>query len=231
MENSIQRMLVIPLLNAVLFPDTSLPLLISNKEMIAEILRAEREEDYIAVALTLPNMETQDLVSCNTVTLARPKTLEMREDGSLYVLMQGEKKGELILSLQIKPCIFCSIRILEYASPVQEIWRHQKEVVEIGRALKNWLEEKVFDASHRQAIWQEMVSPQHILHFGALFMIEDIRVKQMILESLNYFEEINLILSVIQRSETNPEHYYFDRNRASNIIEFYDMERKTGTVQ
>lgn len=202
---------ILPLPNIVMFPNTIIPMLIAEPSYIKMIKDCLMTDQSIGISMAEPVREIRGEVSKGTpryspqriATMGKPVLLEENEDGSIRILVKGERRIELLQVEQNLPYLIYRVRTLPDTRELSGMAFDSPHIERLKDILNNWVEDTIEDSLERESFFQTLHSIHHIMDYLSMFMIEDSHVRQLLLENRSLHERIQMLSSLL-RGE-NPE--------------------------
>lgn len=184
------------LFNNVFYPQTIIPLTVNDnvsKEMLMKCF-----EDNLPIALYHPHARSKGVG-----TLGKIIIMDANPDGSLNVVVQGIVRIKLIAMLIQDP--YPQYQIDDY-SDIDEISQTLMDspLERLHHVLENWLNRHVNSARERERFMKDMSSPVKLINNLCMFMIKDIELKLIFLESTSLLDRVRMMnaLLVGEKPET-----------------------------
>lgn len=120
---------------------------------------------------------------------------EQRPDGTRVVLVRGASRVRLVAVLQEKPFIRCQVEPLvdePEATPANLFFLQR-----LKQGLMKWAEETLPDADSRSAFQQGLENPQKVVELYAHYRVQDVDVRQQLLEMADINRRIDLLRRVL----------------------------------
>ncbi|GIL17859.1 MAG: hypothetical protein BroJett040_16100 [Oligoflexia bacterium] len=198
---------VFPLAQVLLYPSSAKPLLITEPRYIQMVHDAIETNTAIAIGFVdEPNQEYVYRAGENlrfvrqVVGYGKPLLIEEREDGSLVIFLQGRGKAVLgkVIARDV-PYIVCE------ATPQEENMDISPEAFQnfltMHRVLISWMKKHVPDADSREQYLSHLKTPDQIIGCYATYLIADKDMQQLVLETNDINEKINIVSGLIASGE------------------------------
>lgn len=194
---------VFPLGNVVFYPSTLKPLNVYEPQYIQMVHDSIRLGVPIAVAY-VDQPDLQYLYEAGAeLTFVRsvagygiPQIVEKKPDGSLLIFMQGKGKVKLgRVQDDTRPYIICE------AAVISEIHQVKNEMLSslgtLTKVLAKWIEKHISNEQSQEQLLKNIRTPEEILGCFASYLVADHDFQQVILESNDINEKINLVSRLI----------------------------------
>lgn len=201
------ELFVFPLGHVVFYPSIAKPLHIFEPRYIQMIQDSQSTGTPIAIGYVDEPDRDYKLESGAPLSFVRPIVgygtpiiLEQRMDGSLGVFLQGAGKARLGKVLERKvPYIVCE------AEPIQE--NHNIDMSQavhfmtINKVLVSWVNTHIQDQVQREHFLKNIRSAEEVIGCFASYIVADHDMQQLILESNDINEKIDLVSGLIRSGE------------------------------
>lgn len=198
---------VFPLGHVVFYPSTSKPLNIFEPRYLQMVRDSLATGTPIAIGhVDEPTQEYQyfsgkDLGFVRQVAgYGHPVILEERSDGSLLIFLQGHGKVRLgAVKEKGSPYIVCEAEVLlenHIVDPGKAV-----AFMTINKVLVSWINTHVPDPVNRDQFLRNIRSPEEVIGCFASYLVADRDMQQLILESDDINEKIQLVGGLIQSGE------------------------------
>lgn len=198
---------VFPLGHVVFYPSISKPLHIFEPRYVQMVRDSISSGTPIAIGyVDEPHQEYtyhygKELPFVRQVAgYGHPLILEEREDGSLLIFLKGTGKVQLGSVVDKKtPYIVCD------AKPIEEnhLMGSQAagEFIFINKVLRNWLEHRIPEPENREHFLRNLQSAEDVIGCYASYLVVDHDMQQLLLESNDINEKIQLVSGLIASGE------------------------------
>lgn len=201
------KVFVLPLGNVVFYPGTSKPLNVVEPHYVQMIQDSLRLNVPVAIGFVDdPSREHYFQYNQNlefvppVVGYGVPLILEVRPDGSLLIFLQGRGKARLGKVLnEGSPYIVCEAEKLVELNDVRP--DHLGSLMTLHKVLVQWVSGHVTDPYQREVFLKNLRQPEEVVGCFASFLVRDNDMQQMILESDNINEKIDLIHGMVASGE------------------------------
>lgn len=194
---------VFPLGNVVFYPSTSKPLNIYEPRYVQMVKDSIQYGTPIAVAFVDEPEQEYSFHYGEALPFVRdvagfghPLILEERPDGSLLIFLQG--KGKVQLGKTVNkgtPYIVCEARAISENHEMQN--RVVQEFVMVNKVLIQWLENHIPEPQNREHFLRNIRSAEEVIGCFASYLVADHDMQQLLLESNDINEKIQLVRSMI----------------------------------
>ena len=223
---------ILPLPNIVMFPNTIIPMLIAEPSYVTMIKDCLITDQSIGISMAEPLRNVKGEINDppryspqRIATMGKPVLLEENEDGSIKILVKGEKRIELLQVEQNIPYLIYRVRTLPDTRETGPLAFESPQIERLKDLLNNWVDDTIQDSLERESFYQTLESIHHIIDYLSMFMVGDRHVRQLLLENRSLHERIqmlssllrgeypdcedNLVVSAMKDFESNElDHYY-----------------------
>lgn len=198
---------VFPLGHVVFYPSTSKPLQIFEPRYVQMVKDSIATGTPIAIGyVDEPNQEyiyqygSQLSFVRSVVGFGVPKILEEHSDGSLLIFLQGKGKAKLGSVIDRgTPYIVCHAEIIpENHTMSSEI---VAEFTTINKVLRKWVETRIPEPRNREHFLRHIQSAEEVIGCYASYLVADHDMQQLLLESNDINEKIQLVTGLIASGE------------------------------
>jgi len=199
------------LFNNVFFPQTIIPLTLSDKTSI-ELLRNCHEKDQNFVLYHPSEREKK------VGTLGKIIAIEKQDDGSITALVQGLARVKLISQEQHLPYpLFLCEDLFDINNEVTFL---DNSIERLHHVLASWLNRHVSSVKERERFMKDLNKPQKLINYLCMFMIKDNELKEILLENTSLPERIRLLDALLKGKSPDTE----DQDMGMAIKSFERME-------
>ncbi len=180
---------VLYLFENVFYPDTIIPLALTDESSQTLIKKAYLEDRKIALLTTHQN--EQFIATVGKVIMLDDQTAPNK----ITAIVSGLERIKLVKRIQEVP-----YPLYEYQNHEDQRTPFIFESDAIGRLFKifeKWMNRHVHNEKDREVFLKEVNSPKKLVYNIALFMIKDIELKILLLESNSLPERINILNAVL----------------------------------
>lgn len=131
-------------------------------------------------------------------TMGKPILLDEHEDGSLKILIKGEKRIELLSTEQNLPYLIYKVRIIPDVRDKTPLTLSSPQIERLRGLLHQWVEDTISDSLERESFFQTLESVHHIVDYLAMFLIGDRHIRQLLLENRSLHERIQVLSSLLR---------------------------------
>jgi len=185
-----------PLEGVVFFPSATLPLNIFEPRYLSMT-------DHLfqhGMPLVLSDLDPTDPESWSPgksliAGMGAVHLFEQRQDGTRVILVRGTSRVRLVSVLEDKPFIRCQVEPL-----LDETELHPGNLFFLQRlkqGLNHWAEETLPDPESRQAFQGGLENPQKVVELYSHYRVQDVDVRQQILELADINRRIDLLRRVL----------------------------------
>lgn len=196
---------ILPLPNIVLFPHTVIPMLIAEPSYIKMVKDCLITDQSIGISMAEPVRDVQGHINDpprytpqRVATMGKPILLEENEDGSIKILIKGEKRIELLQVEQNLPYLIYRVRVIPDKRDNGPLSFEAPHIERLKNILNNWVEDTIEDSLERESFFQTLESVHHIMDYLAMFMVGDRHIRQLLLENRSLHERIQMLSSLLR---------------------------------
>lgn len=203
---------VLYLIENVFYPETIIPLVL-NDEPSKNLIRDAYEKDQI-ISLLPTHTKSKYIATAGKIIV-----LEKREDGTLMAIIQGIERIQLIKKIQDLP-----YPIYEFSFFADDRLPHVLKEGAIDRLFhlfEEWLNRHVSNKKERDVFINEVNTPKKLVNNIALFMVKDIEIKLIFLESTSLSDRINILDAIFTGEKPDNE----DKELAEAIKNFERLDQ------
>lgn len=196
---------IIPLNDIVFFPGTSLYLYLDEQYLIDLALNSIEEDIFVGFALASSYQEilSSSYISRPIFTLGKPELIDKREDGTCEFIVKGVSRAYTGHITQEIPYIKCTFEPIE-DFPMDKPFFTNGRVQFLREELQNWARHNIPNQHQREDFLQATSSLQSMVNHICMFLIQDLHVKQMLLQN-RFLDEKIYLLSLLLSSSSNFE--------------------------
>lgn len=189
---------VFPLRNIILYPSTTLPLIVQDECYIKMVKDSIKHNFPIAIGLgddvldEVGNVIPRLLRPKEVMGLGKASIVEEYEDGSCYVIFTGIGRIALNIVIHQVPYLLC------HAHPIND--REMGTTTLVGNPiskmeslLRSWLKTNISAPAYLETVLENTKTIDEIIYHVAAFMVKDREVKQILLETTSVVERIQMI--------------------------------------
>lgn len=198
---------VFPLGNVLLYPSSAKPLTIYEPRYIQMVKDAVANQVNIALGFVdEPQKEYRYQVGENlsfvrqVVGFGKPIIVDTRPDGSMVVFLQGQGKASLgrVKGLD-KPYIVCEAEEITENNQLS-VTAFQKFML-LQKVMVSWMQNHIPDPHVRTQFMSQIRTPDEVIGCYASYMVADHDLQQLILESNDINEKVQLINTMVASGE------------------------------
>ncbi len=184
------------LFNNVFFPQTIIPLTLSDKTSI-ELLKTCHQKDQNIVLYHPSERERK------VGTLGRIISIEKQEDNSITALVQGLIRVRLVAQEQHLPypLYLCE----DHYDLSDEVTFLDNSLERLQLVLESWLLRHVSSVKERDRFVKELNKPQKLINYLCMFIIKDNELKEILLENTSLAERIRLLDALLKGKSPDTE--------------------------
>ena len=198
---------VFPLGNVVFYPSTSKPLNIYEPQYIQMVHDSIRQGVPIALGYVDEPDRQYVYETGHELNFVRsiagygiPMILEEKPDGSLMIFLQGQGKVRLgRVKNNLTPYIICEAEVIAENHQVKN--ELALSFMTLNKVLVNWIENHVSDEQSQRQFLKNIRTPEEVLGCFASYLVADHDFQQIILESNDINEKIDLVSRLISSGE------------------------------
>lgn len=203
---------VLYLFDNVFYPETIIPLVLSDEPSKNLVKKAFVDEEQIALLSNHPK-------SKGIATLGRIVLLdEKRVEGKITAVIVGTERVMLTKIVQHLP-----FPIFEYRTYQDQRETHilvPGALERLHATFENWVNKHVHNQNDRDVFLKDINSPRKLLFNISLFMVKDIELKILFLESTSIVDRLNLLNALFPHENLECE----DEKMAEAIKNFDRLE-------
>lgn len=202
---------VIAVPDVAFFPSTTLPLYVVEPQYCQMIKELVEKDLPLAVAMAdhaegdVSNSRRSYFSPHRVATMGTPYIADELPDGTLKVFVRGICRVELVQLIQNLPFLVYEAEVLPDLH--EEGLMEQGTIARLKTILDSWVEEVIDDSVERTTFLSNVQTAFHVADYLAMFMVQDPRTKQLILETKTLSERIRF-LNMLFRGEC-PRHEDF----------------------
>lgn len=198
------ELFVFPVSQVLLYPSFSKPFVVEDQKYIQMFEDSLRLGIPVAVGMVFEPKKTyqffigQKLEFINQVAgYGLPAIIERKKNGSIVVFIEGQGKVQLgKVSHMDKPYIVCQAERIEENHEIhQEIF---PLFLVLHKIMVQWLNIHISDEHSREQFLNYVMTPEKVIGCFVSYIISDIDIQQMLLDSNDINEKIELISSIIK---------------------------------
>lgn len=196
---------ILPLPNIVMFPNTIIPMLIAEPTYIKMVKDCLITDQSIGIAMAEPIASAKGEINDSLryspqriATMGKPVLLEENEDGTIKILVKGEKRIELLQVEQNLPYLIYRVRTIPDLRENSGLTLHSPQIERLKDILNNWVDDTIEDSLERESFFQTLESIHHIMDYLSMFMIGDRHIRQLLLENRSLHERIQMLSSLLR---------------------------------
>jgi uncharacterized protein len=192
-----------PVGQVLLYPSFSKPFVVFEPHLVQMVEDAIKNNVPIAIGSVYEprqNCEYKVGEKVNFVEqivgYGQPLIVERRADGAIVVFIEGRGKAKLGEVLErSKPYIVCAAEKIEESHDIDpENFRH---FLVVHKIMVHWMSSHIPDPLSRQQFLNYIKTPEQVVGCYASYLLADIDIQQMILESNDINEKVALIDRII----------------------------------
>lgn len=220
---------VIPVPDLVFFPYTSIPIYIEEPVYVQMVKTCITEGLPIALSMAeVINSNPESMKISyhpkSVCTLGHAHHLEDLPNGAIKIFVKGQARIELLSVVQNLPYLVCEARLL---TDFEETLQYDDgKISRLRTILNQWLNRHVLDSLERENFLKNITSIYHIVDHLCMFIINDVHMRQMLLENTSLNERVQVLNALLQGQSPLQE----DRLVVSAFRSFETIE-KTAKVQ
>ena len=213
---------VLPIQNLVFFPKTAVPLNIENPTVIKMIKDCVEFDCPIGLSL----MEGFGLfvsdVPREICGIGMPIILE-ESPTQLKVIINGTGKVKLGSVIQNFPYPVYEADLIEEAE--EDLSMDDPKVEKLRSIFASWLENSILNESERLQLLNGLTTIDHIVDYISMFIIQDVELRQLILEVSSLSERIQMLNLLI-----NPANPFAEDFMVAQVFKEYETLEKTAEI-
>lgn len=204
------------LFNNVFFPQTVIPLTVSDG--ISKEVLLQCHEDGQHLAFYHPSVRAKKIGTVGKILM-----LEHNADGSMSVLIQGLIRVQLLTQEQHIP--YPVFQVDDYFDTTDKAAVVLDDCLErLHTILDNWLQRHISSVKERDRFLKEMNSPARLINNLCLLVIKDVELKEIFLENTSIPERIRMMDALLRGQSPEIE----DVTISEAIKNFERLEAQSG---
>lgn len=192
---------ILPLPNIVLFPHTTIPMLIAEPTYVKMVKDCIVTDSNLGISMAEPIDDFTGYTRYSPrriATMGKPILLEENEDGSIKILVKGISRIELVSTEQNIPYLIYKVRVIPDLKDKTPLKFDSPQISRLRSILNKWVEDTITDSLERETFFQSLTSIHHILDYLAMFMVGDRLIRQVLLENTSLHERIQVLSSLLR---------------------------------
>ncbi|MCO4793964.1 MAG: LON peptidase substrate-binding domain-containing protein [Bacteriovoracaceae bacterium] len=214
---------ILPIPNVVFYPNTVLPVYIMEPSYIKMVEEAAANEELIGISMAEPlegfGQDKTRYTPNMICSVGYPVIVEPYEEGTLKILMKGVRRVELLGIHQNLPYLIFEARDMPDCEDSGVL--NTGMVERLSMILDSWLLENVSNSVEREGFYQNLISLRHIVDYLCMFLINDVGMRQILLEKRSLVERVHILNSLLR--ENNP--YEEDFLVLNAFMNYEDIEK------
>jgi uncharacterized protein len=201
------KVAVLPVPEVVFYPNTVLPIYIMEPAYIKMVQEAVINNEMIGISMALaeptaPNRKVQRTKYSpkNICSIGVPVIVEPFNEGTLKILIKGVKRVKLLSIHQNLP--FLIFEAEDYLDHPKATVMNGGVVERLRNILDLWLEENICDTTERESFQENLKSLAHIVDYMCMFLIQDVCMRQKLLENNCLIERVRILNLLLK--DSNP---------------------------
>lgn len=201
---------ILPIPEVVFFPNTSLPILVTEPTYIKMIRDCVELGMNIGITMARPVKpfgHHSKYVPLSVGTIGRPLIVDELRDGTLKVLMRGIGRIQLEKMEQCSPFFIYRVSLLPDLPEEKPLHLPciDKKVERLKGILNLWIEKAIIEPTERTVFAESVNGPLHVVDYLSMFVIRDSEMRQMLLENCDLYDRIQILDSLLTKAETLSE--------------------------
>ncbi|MDO9183087.1 MAG: LON peptidase substrate-binding domain-containing protein [Bacteriovorax sp.] len=177
------------LLNNIFYPQTIIPLTVTDE--ISKKLLVSSFQNSTEIALYHPHQRSKGVG-----TLAKITMLDYNNDGSLNAVIQGLTRIKLLTMHREDP--FPQYYMEDYFDFDEKTQTLSgSPIMRLHSILEHWLNRHVNSARERERFMKDISSPVKLINNLCMFVIKDIELKQIFLESTSLLDRVRMMNALL----------------------------------
>jgi ATP-dependent Lon protease len=206
---------VLYLFENVFFPETIIPLILSDEP--SKTLVREAFKNDLAIALFSTHEKAKGVATAGKILILDEK----KEEGKLTAVITGIERIKLLKITQHVP--FPIFEFTHYQDFREPQILQPGALERLHFVFEKWINRHIQNINDREIFLREINTPRKLLFNISLFMIKDIELKLMLLESTSIADRLSL-MNALLTGET-PESEDLDMASAIKNFESLDHEK------
>ncbi len=186
------------LVNNIFYPQTIIPLTVGDN--VSKSMLIDCFEKGVHIALYHPHEKSKGIG-----TLGEILVLDFNSDGSISAVVQGLVRIKLLTKKAENP--YPLFNIDDYFD-VNESEGHtlfDSPIERLHSVLERWLNRHVNSARERERFMKDISSPAKLINNLCIFMIKDIELKQIFLESTSLLDRVRMMNALLIGNDPEAE--------------------------
>lgn len=194
---------LLPLLNVVFFPKIAAPITLTDPSYIAMIKDCVREQRAIAVTYAKPieNPFGRTAYYPHPICTLAVATIVSEREGELSVLLQGVTRIEIGKMVANTPYAIFQAKI---SPAIDDFSLLEAKLVPLWNLFSRWCDVMIRDELDRDMFRSYVSSPIHLIDYISGYMVNDVALKQILLECDSLSERVILLRTLF--SQNDPLH-------------------------
>ncbi|MFA6239036.1 MAG: LON peptidase substrate-binding domain-containing protein [Bacteriovorax sp.] len=177
------------LFNNIFYPQTIIPLSVSDSNSKAMLMDCYEHSTHIA--LYHPHSRSKGIGTLGKILL-----VDHNPDGSLSVVVQGLVRIKLLnMEVQEPHPLYQIEDYFDIDEKGQTLL--DSPIERLHSVLEHWLNRHVNSARERERFMKDMSSPAKLINNLCMFMIKDIELKQIFLESTSLLDRVRMMNALL----------------------------------
>lgn len=200
--SELDRVLVFPLKESILFPKALVPLNIFEPRYIQMVNDSVHRQLPIALAWSQdggmkPEQKSPlDRFKGRYSGIGSSRIVDRREDGAMIVLLEGVGKVRLGKVIEEDPYIVCEAEWVEESDELSPGLRFK--LARIERELVAWADENIKDQGEGHRFKDSLTNPSISIQAGCLLLVDDISQQQKLLDLSSNDERLLSLLQILE---------------------------------
>jgi len=181
------------LFDNVFYPHTIIPLSLSD-EPSKRLIKQSYEENSPIALITLTN-ETKGIATQGIV-----HSLTEKEDGRFMAVVRGVKRIKLSQMVQQIP--YPVYEFIAYEDFKDTRFINDNALLRLHEMFEEWVVKNISNIEDRNIFLKEINHPQTIINHISLFLVTDLKLKLIMLESQHLAERVNILDSLLNENRS-----------------------------
>lgn len=203
---------VLYLFENVFYPETIIPLILSDDP--SKILVKDAYENDLTVALFSTHPKAKGIATAGRIITIDDK----REDGKLMAIIVGVERIHLTKLVQHVP--YPIFEFKQYFDSREPHVLPSDTIERLHTVFEGWINRHIAHKQDREIFLRDINTPKKLIFNISLFMIKDIELKLMFLESTSIADRLNIMNALLLGEQPESE----DKEMAEAIKNFESLE-------
>tara|TARA_R110002072_G_scaffold1989_3_gene16501 strand:+ start:67832 stop:68530 length:699 start_codon:yes stop_codon:yes gene_type:complete len=199
---------ILPIPNVVFFPNTTLPIVVAEPTYIRMVKECVHNNSMLGISMAEPTQEFEHHTKYSPHkigSIGKVIILEEYEDGSLKVLVRGKSRVRLNHVIQNIPYLVYNVTLLPDINNGTSVELGENKLSKLKGILDDWIDAAIPDSLERETFQNSLLGTAHIIDYLSTFLVDDRRVRQILLENTSLPERVQILSSILNEKGEEPE--------------------------